>query len=675
MDHAAYLKLRRKIEQHNHSYYVLDAPTLSDASYDKLFAELVAAEQKHPTWADKNSPTQRVGAPVTGGLPAVTRPRAMLSLANIFSQEDATEFERRVHRTLGRSLDEPLVYVVEPKVDGLSIEVTYQDGLLALATTRGDGSTGEDVTPNVRTIRAVPLRLRGKAPKLLEVRGEVYFPKDAFVQFNLRRQEEGLQTFANPRNLAAGSLRQLDPATTAARPLRAVFYGVADYAQLPGTVGTHSELIVYLAELGLPVLPAEHVVGASGMMGAYERLLRTRHDHIFELDGAVIKVDNLHLQGELGQIARSPRWATAFKMPAEQSATRVEAIEIQIGRTGALTPVAHLKPVRVAGVVISRATLHNADELGRKDVRTGDTVIVQRAGDVIPEVVEVVRKRRPKGARAFRFPTHCPVCKTLAFRPEGEVVWRCPNLSCPAQVRQRIVHFVGRRAMDIQGLGDKLIDALLAAGLVRTPADLFRLDEAALLTLPRLAQKSASNVVMAIDDARARPMRHVIFGLGIRHVGEHVAQIMARAYPSLASLRTATDAAALAELHGIGPEVAQSIAAYLAIGVNQKLLHELEAQGVAPPGAQPSAAPLSSALKGLSVVVTGTLPTLRREQAHALIEEHGGRAASSVSKKTAFVVAGEQAGSKLTRAQELGVEVIDEAAFLHRLRRNDDTST
>jgi DNA ligase (NAD+) len=659
--------LRQALAEHAHRYYVLDAPTIADVEYDRLFAELLELEAAHPEWVTAQSPSQRVGAPVASGLRPVTRKHAMLSLANIFNAAEASEFDARVRRHLGAAPDDPVAYAVEPKVDGLSIELTYEDGVLRQASTRGDGRVGEDVTANARTIASVPLQLRRALAGSLVVRGEVYLPKDRFAELNHEREEAGLAPFANPRNAAAGSLRQLDPSVTAQRPLRAVFYSLSTIPLGPGLPQRHRDLVAWLAELGFPVLPAKFAEGIEGVQAAYAEFLRDRHSYAYEIDGAVIKVDDHRLQDELGQVSRAPRWAIAYKMPPQQATTQVQDIVVQVGRTGALTPVAVLVPVAVGGVIVSRATLHNAAEVARKDVRCGDYVFVQRAGDVIPEVAEVIVARRPSGTKVFAFPKLCPACTTPAVRPEDEAVWRCPNFACPAQVQERLRHFASRKAMDIRGLGDRLVADLVATGCVRTPVDLYRLDRPQLLALPRRKDKSVDALLKALEASKARPLHHVIFALGIRRVGEHVSRILAAHYGTLEAFAAAAadDGAALADLHGVGPEVAAAVLAYLRQKENQTLLADLQVVGVAPApvplAGQVAAGP--RLLVGKTVVVTGTLTTLTREEAHAHIVAHGGRAASSVSGKTDYVVAGAAAGSKLKRAEALKVPVLDEAEF------------
>lgn len=659
---------------HAHRYYVLDEPIVDDAAYDRKFSQLLATETAHPDWLRPDSPSLRVGSAPAASLKAVRRERPMLSLANVFEETEAEEFDARIKRTLGLPPEHKIDYVVEPKVDGLSIELTYVDGHLVLATTRGDGTVGEDVTGNARTIRNVPLSLHEAVPGRIEVRGEVYFPKADFAAMNRRRAEGGERLFANARNAAAGSLRQLDSKVTAKRPLRAVFYALwgehASIKQLP----SHTALVQKLEALGFSVLPQRRGHGHDAMVKRFHELLEARPKFAFEIDGAVIKVDDHHLQQELGQVSRAPRWAVAYKMPAEQATTVVQDIGINVGRTGALTPTAILAPVAVGGVFVSRATLHNQSEVARKDVRVGDTVWVQRAGDVIPEVVKVVSELRPPTAVPYVFPTHCPRCDTQAEREEGEAVWRCPNFFCPAQAEERVRHFCSRPAMDVHGIGEKLAAQLAAARLVESPADLYALTKDQLLTLERMAEKSADTVLAAIAGSKKQPLPRILFGLGIRHVGEHVAKLLANFARSLAGLlRLAARprdevAAALEEVRGIGPEVAGAMADYLADPGNQVLLQKLEAHGLGQADSTQELDPEAQRLRGKTVVVTGTLTAYSREQAKAEIERHGGHAASGVSKKTDFLVAGEAAGSKLAKARELGVEVLDEAGFVHLLR-------
>jgi DNA ligase (NAD+) len=663
--------LRQQLEAHAHAYYVLDEPSLSDAAYDRLFAELLQIEADHPDWVTPESPSQRVGAKLpSGGLQPVTRAHPMLSLGNIFSPDDVAEFDARLRRALGMEAEAPdslITYSVEPKVDGLSIELTYRSGKLALATTRGDGSTGEDVTANVRTIAAIPLHLRQQVPDALEIRGEIYLPKLAFAELNRQRLAAGAAPFANPRNAAAGSLRQLDPKITAARPLRGVFYGLSQVPLGADRPAGHLALCQWLQACGLPVLPTVQVQGVEGVQAAVRQAVAQRHAHAYEVDGAVIKVDAHRLQDELGSVARAPRWAIAYKMVAQQQTTVVEAILVQVGRTGVVTPVAQLRPVAVGGVCVSRATLHNADELARKDVRIGDQVLVQRAGEVIPEVVRVQTAQRPADAVPFVFPEHCPECASRLVRLEDEVAWRCLSLECPAQARERLRHFVGRKAMDIQGLGERQVAELFDLGLVRTPADIYRLTAAALLALPRRQQKSVDKLLAGIEASKTRPLAQLIFALGIRHVGEHVGKILAAEVGSLAGL-LAVQVDVLQAVHGIGPEVAGSVQAFVQQATNRELVEQLTELGLRPPAV--AAVRLEPSLQGKTFVLTGTLSSLSRAAASEAIAARGGRVAAQVSSKTTYVVLGESAGSKAQKAAELEIPTLEEAEFLRLLDGN-----
>jgi DNA ligase (NAD+) len=653
--------LVKELNEHAHRYYVLDKPIISDAEYDRLFRELQTLEEKHPSWIMADSPTQRVGGAPRAGLISVPHRHLMVSLNNIFDVDELRAFDLRVKRHLGLPEQEKIEYAVEPKVDGLSIELIYESGVLVQAITRGDGATGEDVTANVRTIGAIPLRLRQAVKGRLEVRGEIYFPKDKFTAFNRERAEQNAQTFANPRNAAAGSLRQLDPKITAQRPLSAVMYSLSEVVQTPKT---HTELVTYLASLGFATLPNQLCHDAEQAAAAYEKFLAKREQYSYEMDGVVVKVNSHALQLELGYVARAPRWAVAFKMPAQQETTVVEKIVINVGRTGALTPMAFLKPVQVGGVIVTRTTLHNAEEVARKDVREGDTVLVQRAGDVIPELVQVIVEKRPPRSKRFVFPTHCPECETPVVRDTGEVVWRCPNTICPAQIRESIEHFASRRAMDIEGLGEERVAQLIEADLVHNFADLYRLTPEMLLRLDRFAAKSAHKLLSAIAGSKKQTLARFIFAIGIRHVGEHIAALLAKHFGSFSALQQAS-LEELQHIPGIGFEIAQAITAYFSVADNQAQLQELFALGVEP---QANARKQTSQiLAGKTLVVTGTLSTLSRDQAHELIQEHGGHAGGSVSKKTDYLVAGENAGSKLAKAQELGVAILSEDEFLQLL--------
>jgi len=659
--------LREAIARYDHAYYVLDAPLVSDAEYDALFRELVALEAEHPALVTADSPTQRVGGEPLAEFAPVRHAVPMLSIR---TETDTTagaaaRFDARIRKDLGLGPDDPPVeYSAELKFDGLAISLRYERGVLAVAATRGDGAVGEDVTRNVRTIRAIPQRLAiARAPAVLEVRGEIYISRRDFVRLNERQEAAGLKTYINPRNTAAGAVRQLDPAITAKRPLRFFAYGVGEVeGELPPT---HSAVLDMLAMAGLPVNADRRVAqGAHELAVFYESVATRRNALPFDIDGVVYKVNALALQRQLGFVSREPRWAVAHKFPAEEMTTEVVGIGVQVGRTGAITPVARLAPVFVGGVTVVNATLHNEDEVRRKDVRVGDTVVVRRAGDVIPEVVRVLPERRPPGAQPFTMPTHCPECDSAIVREEGEAIARCSGgLVCPAQRKQSLLHFASRRAMDVEGLGEKLVDQLVDGALVRTPADLYRLGVAQLAALERMADKSAANLVAAIERSKSTSLERFVYALGIRHVGETTAKDLARHFGSLDALMQA-DEAALLDVNDVGPVLAKSIADFFGEPHNREGVEQLRAVGVHWPEHEPAReASKSAPLAGLTFVLTGTLPTLTRDEASALIEAQGGKVAGSVSKKTSYVVAGEDAGSKLDKAQALGVPVLDETAL------------
>jgi DNA ligase (NAD+) len=650
--------LRAEIERHNHAYYVLDAPTIPDAEFDKLFRELQAIEAAHPELHTADSPTQRVGGAPLPEFRQVQHAVPMLSLNNAFSAEEAEAFDRRCREGLGK---EPVDYACEPKYDGLAITLRYEQGVFVQGATRGDGFTGEDVTQNLRTVRNIPLRLTGNdVPAVLEVRGEVLMLRRDFERLNERQRERGDKEFANPRNAAAGSLRQLDPKITSRRPLRFFAYGIGEMGAVLPAPTFHSGMMDRLAGWGFPVAKEREVVqGLTGLLNFYERIGNARRELPYDIDGVVYKVDRLADQETLGFVSRAPRFAIAHKFPAEEALTTVEAIDVQVGRTGAITPVARLAPVFVGGVTVTNATLHNEDEVRRKDVRIGDTVIVRRAGDVIPEVVSVVSERRPILAPEFVMPKACPVCGSTIEKPEDEAVARCTGgLFCPAQRKQALLHFASRRAMDIEGLGEKLVDQLIDNTIVKTPADLYKLGILALANLERMAEKSATNLLAAIDKSRQTTLARFIFALGIRNVGEATAKDLARHFGSLDSLMAA-DVACLQQVSDVGPVVAASIARFFAEHHNVEVIEQMRAAGVRWEEGMPSLV-ASSAIAGKTFVLTGTLPTLTREDAKELIEARGGKVAGSVSKKTDYVVAGAEAGSKLTKAQDLGVTILDE---------------
>ncbi len=657
--------LRRLLEEHNHRYYVLDAPTISDAEYDALFRELEAIEAAHPELRTPDSPTQRVGAPPLAEFPPVRHRVPMLSLNNAFAAEDVENFDRRVREGLGT---ESVEYAAELKFDGLAVSLAYENGLFVQGATRGDGTTGEDVTANIRTVRTVPLRLNTDTPpQLLEVRGEVLIFRSDFNAMNRSQREQGLKEYVNPRNAAAGALRQLDSRMTARRPLRFFAYGVGEVAGATHTPhgaalpAKQAALLDWLATLGLPVNDARRVVtGASGLLEYYARIMKSREKLPFDVDGVVYKVNELAAQRELGFVSRAPRFAVAHKFPAEEATTEVLDIEVQVGRTGALTPVARLKPVFVGGATVTNATLHNEDELNRKDVRIGDTVVVRRAGDVIPEVVMTIAEKRPANARKFVMPGRCPVCDSAVVRHEDEAVARCTGgLFCAAQRKQALLHFASRRAMDIEGMGEKLVDQLVDADLVRSPADLYRLDAATVAGLERMAEKSAQNLVEALDKSKSTTLARLIYALGIRNVGEATAADLARHFGALEPLITA-DVEALQGVSDVGPVVAASIRGFFDEPHNREVIQRLREAGIRWSDEGVARSQSGDALAGKTFVLTGTLPTLTREQAQALIESQGGKVSGSVSRKTSYVLAGADPGSKLAKAESLGVSIIGE---------------
>lgn len=660
-------KLREEIEFHNARYYQLDDPLITDAEYDRLMAELLAIEARYPELVTPDSPTRRVGAPPVETFAEVRHEVPMLSLDNAFSDEDLTAFDRRVRKELSR---EEVEYVAEPKLDGLAVNLLYQDGVLVRAATRGDGAVGEDVTHNVRVIRAIPLRLRGDGfPAHFEVRGEVFMPKQGFLALNERARGNGEKVFVNPRNAAAGSLRQLDARVTASRPLSFYAYGIGAFPddRLPAT---QHELVESFKRWGLPVSPELRVVqGATGCLEYYRSLGERRHSLPYDIDGVVYKVDGLQLQVELGFVSRAPRWAIAHKFPAEEARTRVLAIDVQVGRTGVLTPVARLEPVFVGGVTITNATLHNADEVRKKDVRQGDTVVVRRAGDVIPEVVRVVPELRVPGVEPFHLTERCPECGSAVETEPGEALARCSGgLYCPAQHKESIKHFASRRAMDIEGLGDKLVDQLVDRKLIGTVADLYRLSLDQLAGLDRMGTKSAANLLEALERSKRTTLARFLYALGIRDVGEVTAKALADHFGSLDALMAATEDELVA-VADVGPVVSGHIRLFFAQAHNREVIAQLLDCGVG--WETPAAAPEASEfpLQGLVFVLTGTLAAMSRDEAHARLEALGAKCTGSVSKNTNYVVAGEEPGSKLAKASELGIPVLDEDAFLAMLER------
>ncbi|MGQ9731044.1 MAG: NAD-dependent DNA ligase LigA [Candidatus Zipacnadales bacterium] len=647
------------LNYHAYLYYVLDAPEVSDAQYDAWYRELRDLEIEHPELIRPDSPTQRVGAPPLESFGTVTHVVPMLSLDNAFSPEELREFDARLKRVLDLSKEAELEYVCELKIDGLAISLTYENGILVTGATRGDGTTGEDITQNLRTIRSIPLRLQGEAPRRLEVRGEAFMTLTEFRRVNEERQAAGEPPFANPRNAAAGSVRQLDSTITAKRKLDAFFYGTG---LLEGpTLETHWEELTLLRNLGLKVNDTSRLVGPiEGAVHFVEEWAERRHDLPYETDGVVVKLNSFAQQRTAGSTSHGPRWAIAYKVPAEEQETVIEDIVVQVGRTGALTPVARMRPVFVDGSTVSSATLHNQDEIDRKDVRIGDHVIIRKAGDVIPEVVRVLFEKRTGRETPFHLPTTCPVCNTPVVREEGEVVIRCPNPSCPAQIKNTIRHFASRGAMDIEGLGPAIIDQLVERGLVRDVSDLFYLRHEQLTGLDRMADKSAQNLIEAIDAARSRSLARLLFGLGIRHVGATVAQAIAAHYPSLDAIRTASEEE-LAQVPEVGPKIAKSVVRFMRRPETAILITRLKQAGVDPRTERVETA--ESPLAGMIFVFTGALETMTREEAEALVRSRGGKTSSSVSKKTTYVVAGPGAGAKLVKAQALGLPVLSEAQF------------
>ncbi|TLZ21498.1 MAG: NAD-dependent DNA ligase LigA [Gammaproteobacteria bacterium] len=657
-------ELRAQIAQHDYRYYVLDDPLIPDAEYDRLMLELRALESAQPELITPDSPTQRVSGTPGGSFGEVVHQVAMLSLDNAFSEEDVQAFDRRVHERLGVTGD--LDYVAEPKLDGLAVTVIYRDGLLAEAATRGDGLTGENVTPNVRTIRAVPQRLRPPAPPLLEARGEIFMPLAGFERMNREARERGEKVFVNPRNAAAGSLRQLDARITASRPLTAFFYGLG---ALEGAAppARQSELLEWLRRLGLPTSrDARTVRGVAGCLGYYRELGERRSSLPYQIDGVVYKLDDRADQERLGFVSRAPRWAIAHKFAPDEALTVVRDIEFQVGRTGALTPVARLAPVFVSGVTVSNVTLHNIDEVHRKDVRVGDTVVVRRAGDVIPEVVSVVPDRRREDARPVQLPERCPVCGSRVLRVEGEAVARCTGgFTCSAQRQEALRHFASRRALDIEGLGERMIEQLVERDQVKSPADLYALTLPQLAQLERMGEKSAANLLAAIEKSKQTTLPRLLYGLGIRDVGEATALALARHFGSLERLMSA-DERTIQQVPDVGPVVAAHIAAFFASEEHLRVIKALRDKGVTWPDLEP--APRSTgSLTGRTFVITGTLSSMTREQAQEALTARGAKVTASVSKKTSYIVAGGEAGSKLARAEELGVPVLDEQQFLDLL--------
>ena len=658
--------LRQQINEHNYRYYVLSSPSIPDEEYDKLFKELQTLEIQHPELMTSDSPTQRVGAVPLTDFVQVKHTVPMLSLNNCFDYAELNAFHQRIVQHLGENIS--INYSAEPKLDGVALSLLYEDGRLVQAATRGDGFNGEDVTHNVRTIKAIPLQLRGNQyPKQLEIRGEVFIPKSKFAHINQQLAEKGAKTFVNPRNAASGSLRQLDARITAERALSFYSYGIADRNAMPNC-STHFEIMQTLQDWGIPVSAESQIVTAlAGMQTYYEQIGKIRDQLPYEIDGVVFKINALNAQEELGFVARAPRWAIAYKFPAQERMTRVLGIDFQVGRTGAVTPVARLEPIFVGGVTVSNATLHNFDELYRKDIRVGDMVIVRRAGDVIPEVAQVILEKRPAKTEIIAIPKQCPVCHSDVIKEEGEAVARCmAGLFCRAQLAQTVRHFASRRAMNIEGLGDKLVEQLVEFGLVKNIHDIYQLQASDLSQLERMGEKSAENIILAIEQSKKTSLARFLYALGIREVGEATAVLLAKHYPDLTTLMQAS-VEELQQIQDIGPAVAEHIYTFFKQSHNQEVINQLIQQGIHWP--KGSATSKSMPLAGQSFVLTGSLNALSRPEAKDILESLGATVSSSVSKKTNYVVVGAEAGSKLDKAIELGITRLDEDAFLALLKK------
>jgi len=657
-------KLRKEIRHHDYIYYVKDAPEISDYEYDRIYHELEALEREFPELITPHSPTQRVGGEAQKKFEPYQHRSPMLSMDNTYSEDELREFERRNHRILP---DADFSYVVELKIDGVSVAVIYDEGVLSVGSTRGDGRTGDNVTSNIKTIHSIPLRLPAdESPPRLEVRGEVYIDKRDFAEINRRQEEEGKEFYANPRNLAAGSLKQLDPKISAARRLRCWIYASPD----PQILGCkyHSQILNRLEELGFPVEPHHEKCSTIEDVIRYCRLWQEKKNQLdYMVDGMVVKVDSYALQERLGSTSKSPRWQIAYKFPAEQEETKLEDIVVQVGRLGKLTPVAVLAPVRLSGTEVSRASLHNQDEIDRKDIRIGDKVLVEKAGEIIPQVIHPIKDKRTGKEKKFRMPDKCPSCGGPVVHPEGEVAYRCENISCPDQVRERLKHFASRTAMYIRGLGPKVIEQLIEKNLVKSPADLYRLKREDIIGLERMAEKSAHNLLEAIYKSRESSLERLVYALGIRHVGRSSARTLVEEYPDLEKLEKASPRQ-LEEIPEIGPVMAQSVHSFFANQDNLKVIRELQEAGVGIPQGKAKKREDPGRLQGKTFVLTGTLDNYSRADAEEMIRAEGGRAASSVSKKTDFVVVGENPGSKADKAKGVGVKVISEKEFVDMLK-------
>ena len=657
--------LRSELNDHNYRYYVLDDPVISDAEYDRLLRELQSLEDTHPELITDDSPTQRVGALPLEGFGNIEHRIPMQSLANAMDSDELLAFHDRLIRRLGK--EQAIEYIAEPKLDGLAVELVYENGQFVNGSTRGDGTTGEDITQNLKTIRAIPLALRVEtqsAPALLEVRGEVFISKDDFKKLNKQQEENDKPVFANPRNAAAGSLRQLDSGITATRPLSIFCYqaGVVEGT----TFETHSEFLAALQNWGFPVNPEIKILnGIEEAITFHSNLESHRNSLPYEIDGSVIKVNNYALREELGVRSRSPRWAIAGKFKAQQETTVIEDIVLSVGRTGAVTPVAKLQPVKVGGVVVSNVTLHNQDEIDRKDIRVGDTVLIQRAGDVIPQVVKVIKEKRPSNTSPFKMTNTCPECDHDVYRPEDEVVARCQNLSCPAQVKRRIEHFVSKNAMDIDGVGEKLIDQLVEKNLVKSVDDLYRLTLDQLSELERMAEKSAKNTISAIDNSKSTTFHRFVHALGIRNVGEHVAKVLEKSFTGNIEIFMKTNAEVLEDIDEVGPIVAETIVKFWADETNVNIVNNCFKLGISLESVKNETEQI---FMGKTFVFTGSLQSITRKEGKEIIEARGGRAAGSVSAKTDYIVAGENAGSKLKKAEKLGIPVLTESEFMDLIK-------
>lgn len=658
-----YTRLIAKIREYDHHYYVLDNPLVPDADYDAIVNDIRAIEAQHPQIIAPDSPSQRVGGGLLSQFESIAHEIPMLSLDNAFSEAELSEFDQRIHERLSLPTDKTITYAAEPKLDGLAMSLRYENGILVQALTRGDGRVGENVLNNVKTIRAIPLTLQGDFPPLLEVRGEVFMPRKGFDALNAKQLKAGEKTFANPRNAAAGSLRQLDSRITATRPLAFYTYGLGAIDGI-ARPASYAKTIELLRCFDLPICPLFRVVnGLAELSDYYHEILNQRDTLDYEIDGVVYKVNDTALQHRLGFVSRAPRWAIAHKFPAQEKSTVVQAIDIQVGRTGALTPVARLKPVEVGGVTVTNATLHNADELARKDIRVGDTVIVRRAGDVIPEVVRFIPEYRQTDHSAFTMPTHCPVCGSEAVKPEGEAVTRCmAGLYCEAQRKQAIIHFVSRKALDIDGMGEKVIEQLVDADLIHTPADLYALQAEQLEGLERMGEKSAANAIAAIAASKTPTFARLLFALGIREVGEVTAQLLAENYADFEALY-ATDSETLKTIEGIGPVMATYIVTFFAEPHNRDIIQRLLDSGISPNNERQTVAS-EGYFADKKVVVTGTLSAMTRDEAKTRLKQLGAKVQSSISKNTDILIAGEKAGSKLSKAQDLGITIINEDEFI-----------